>query len=919
MARYLCFLFFITCPAVTIFGQGSLTGKVIDTAEKRMLSDAVVVLMNEKDSMLVAFARTDAAGQFTISSTSSGRYIILVSLKNYSDYTQFVSLSNDQAVDIGQIPLITVAHLLEEVIVRQTISKIRIKGDTTEYRADSFYVGPNATVEELLKVLPGITVDAKGNITANGKRITEVLVDGEPFFGDDPVLVTRNLRSEMVNKVQVYDKKTDREAFTGVSTGPPKTVIDLKIKQAKKNGFFGNTVVGGGTGGFYNTEFMYNKFSGKEKISFFGVATNTAGAGLSDLNIQRYSDNSVFTNVREMIDPFDNWPGNYNGAGLPRLHTAGIHYSNKWNGDTQSVNFNYKFARLNVEGQTLSNMIQALPDGKRLESNSGENYNNTRMTNRANGFYQFIPDSTSTIKLVLDAHTSQKKISGSLTSQTRENGTELLNSLNRGLALDNGSRTFFGDLVWLKKFKKKRRTMTVGLTGEQNSISSSGYLYALNYLYSGTTGQAVTDTTDQFKQNNSGERTLSTTLSYTEPVSANAIVSIQMGQAYYKGNSGIQSFNRGSGGSYLLRDSANSSDFILEIPRQKLDIQYVLSMRKYRFSAGNAYNFDVYRQNNQHDLQVLKRRFVYNNPSVVFSYSPDAQTMLSLSYRGVTNLPTFQQLQPLIVNLNPVTRFVGNSDLAPSYSNSFNLSFLQFKMVKSQSMSVNLSYNSIHNAIGLSSMVDTFGRTALRWINFQGNYEGNGAVNFTRQIPGVDVFASLRASVQFDRSGSSVNGSLFYTNSTLYSAGLLLRKSRDRKYSISLGSVISYNRIRYNTVAPFEANFMTFQPNVDIDWYLAKRWVFHLDGRVLTRQQVQGFDRIPAVSMLNGWLSARFLQRENLVLKLAVNNILDANALNTRFVGPLYSSQTDYNVIGRYIMLSLAWNFVGNSTQSKAK
>ncbi|MGQ4828094.1 hypothetical protein, partial [Enterococcus faecalis] len=86
------------------------------------------------------------------------------------------------------------ARLLEEVIVRQRVSAIRMKGDTTEYKADSFKVSTNADVQELLKKMPGITVNSKGEITAQGQKVQKVLVDGEEFFSDDPAVVTKNLR-----------------------------------------------------------------------------------------------------------------------------------------------------------------------------------------------------------------------------------------------------------------------------------------------------------------------------------------------------------------------------------------------------------------------------------------------------------------------------------------------------------------------------------------------------------------------------------------------------------------------------------------------------------------------------------------------------------------------------------------------------
>jgi len=150
-----------------VFAQqpvNSIKGTISDTLARQNLYKAVVSVLRAKDSMLVKFARTDAQGHFDIKGIPAGKYVLLTSFPNYADYTDIITIEGN-ALDLGRISMITKAHLLEEVVVKQNKS-IRLKGDTTEYNADSFKVQPNATVEELLKQLPGIQVDKNGKITA---------------------------------------------------------------------------------------------------------------------------------------------------------------------------------------------------------------------------------------------------------------------------------------------------------------------------------------------------------------------------------------------------------------------------------------------------------------------------------------------------------------------------------------------------------------------------------------------------------------------------------------------------------------------------------------------------------------------------------------------------------------------------------
>src|ERR1700733_12040323 len=170
--------------------------------------------------------------------------------------------------------MILKSKLLAEVLVKGTRAAIKIKGDTTEYNAAAFKIQPNAKVEDLLKQLPGIQVDKDGKITAEGQEVKKVLVDGEEFFGDDPTLVTKNIRADMVDKVQLYDKKSDQATFTGIDDGQKTKTINIKLKEDKKNGMFGKAEAGDGTQNIYQGQLLFNAFKSKEKFSVYGTLGN---------------------------------------------------------------------------------------------------------------------------------------------------------------------------------------------------------------------------------------------------------------------------------------------------------------------------------------------------------------------------------------------------------------------------------------------------------------------------------------------------------------------------------------------------------------------------------------------------------------------------------------------------------------------
>ena len=261
----ICLLLFVSRIA---FAQNNyaVKGVIADSVEHVKLQNSSIAVLQAKDSLLVKYTRAGEDGAFSFNGLAKGKYILLVSYPDYADYTQSFTLdSTKQLRNFGNINITPKSRLLKEVIIKGTAAQMKIKGDTTEFNAKAFVTQPNARVEDLLKQLPGITVDQNGNITAQGEAVKKVLVDGEEFFGDDPTLVTKNIRADMVDKVQVYDKKSDQATFTGIDDGKKEKTINIKLREDKKKGMFGKVEAGDGPQGIYQGELLFNAFKAKQK------------------------------------------------------------------------------------------------------------------------------------------------------------------------------------------------------------------------------------------------------------------------------------------------------------------------------------------------------------------------------------------------------------------------------------------------------------------------------------------------------------------------------------------------------------------------------------------------------------------------------------------------------------------------------
>ncbi|MBO9659911.1 MAG: hypothetical protein J7527_13915, partial [Chitinophagaceae bacterium] len=277
----------LVCLTQCAFSQtSSIKGSARDTLEKKNLSNAVVSLLRPADSVLVKFGRTNASGVFHIGNIESGEYIMLVTFPKFADYSDRIKLPAGEELNLGAIPLTPKSQLLSEVIVRAN-NTIRVKGDTTEFTADSFKVREGATVEELLKVIPGMSVNSKGEVTAQGKRVDKVLVDGEEFFGADPTIATQNIGAKAVDKVQVFESKSEADQLKGIgATGDGNKTINIKLKESARKGYFGRVEGSTDFDKLNNGKVMFNRFKGNKKFSVYGTKSNisTGSLGWEDRN-----------------------------------------------------------------------------------------------------------------------------------------------------------------------------------------------------------------------------------------------------------------------------------------------------------------------------------------------------------------------------------------------------------------------------------------------------------------------------------------------------------------------------------------------------------------------------------------------------------------------------------------------------------
>ena len=923
MRKLTAYLLILFISIHSSFGQTALIkGNVSDTIEKKGLANSVVLLFHKSDSMMVKFTRTNASGEFLLKNIPAGDFLLMVSYPAYADYIDELHIKDSSETDLLTIPMILKRQLLQTVLVTADKGSIRIKGDTTEYKADSFKVQPGATVEDLLKKLPGIQVDKNGKITAQGETVQKILVDGEEFFGDDPTLVTQNLRADMVDKVQVFDKKSDQATFTGIDDGERQKTINLKLKEDKKNGYFGKLDGGIGTDGYYNYQAMFNAFKKKRKLSAYGILSNTGKTGLnwqenntygqSFASTLDYDETSGFYFSNNQSDDLESWSGQYEGMGYPTVQTAGIHYNDKWHDDKESINANYKILQLQVNGTSTTNSQNILPDTF-YYNNQHQSFNNKILRNRASAIYEFQFDSTSSLKINADGGSDHKITNNAYTSEALASDSSLVNQSDRTVTTDGVISSLNSNILWRKKMHKKGRTISLNFRENYTNDNTNGYLYADNNFYINglpSENQVV----DQYKQYNNKNLLLNTKITYSEPLSPVSSLIANYGVYLDNSSSDRTSYNRGSDGKYSQIDSLYSNDYEFTIFTQQGGLSYLLSKKKLKLTAGTNVGFTDFKQTDVHANAVTTRNFINWYPQATLTYSFAQQTRISFRYNGNTTQPTIKDIQPIPNNEDPLNIYIGNPNIKPQFTNNFRISFNDYKVLAERGIYVSINGSFTEDAISSNDYVDSFGRKVYQSVNVDGNNTFNAYFGywFKWKKPGINI--DIDPSFSHNRYVNIVNTVTNATNSNNYTLGLNLNKWKEKKYGIGIFSSATFTESVSSIQEGIKTNYWTFNVRPDIDFFLPLKFQVHTDCDFNFRQKTSVFDANTNVILWNAWLGKKFLKNDVLLVKVSANDILNQNKGFNRTVTSNYISQTTNTTIQRYFMLSVVWNFTKAGT-----
>ncbi len=913
--KQLVILFILFCCARQGLGQTyTLKGSVKDTLNGVPLPLSSVVLISAKDSNIVAYTRADSAGNFMLAADKEGKYLLRITFPSFADYVDKVNL-NKTVTDVGMVPMVSKEHLLKEFVLTKQISAIKIKGDTTEYVADSFKVKTGANVEDLLKRLPGIEVDKNGQITAQGETVQKILVDGEEFFSDDPKVVTKGLQANVVDKVQVYDKKSDQAEFTGVDDGQKTKTINLKLKEDKKKGFFGKLDAGGGTDNYYQEQGMLNAFKGKRQVAAFGILSNTDKVGLG------WQDNGKFGAGNEMIsdedgntyfmnntdDGFNNWDGRYNGEGLPKVGTGGVHFADKWHEDKNHVTANYRYGQqqVDIDGTTTTQYALAGDSSNvnlmhKTQHSRGERHG-------LDGMYELKIDSNNTIKLTASAGTKTSEVKSDFNTLTYLHtlaGDDTLYTNQRTATNKTTANYVNAELLYKKKFAKKGRTLSIDLKENYNQSLSDGHLFSIIVP---DTANAVNSVIDQKKTNNTNTLALFGKATYTEPLSK--VLSLEIHYSGLLNNATSQNYSyNNTGGAYDVRDDNYSSNYQYNIFTQVGGLYFRWVYKKLNFSVGSNVSYTNYMQTDKLTTDTTFNRNYFNiAPKAVFNYKISNQRSVNFNYSGKTQQPTLSEIQPLRQNTDPTNITIGNPQLRQEFIHSLFASFNDYKILSHRSFYANVNATFVNDDISTSTYTKN-GINTTQFVNVNGDYNAHSWISYNFKLKKPELGLGLHLSPGFSHSNNFINGQKNSNNNNSYEIGPHASMYKEDKYEFWFSPTITYYDNKA-TISTYSTNYWLSNTEFNGSVQLPKKFEIGTELNLMFRQQSALFPTNNNVIKWNAWVSKKFGKKKELEARISVYDILNQNLGYDRSANASIVTQSSYNTIRRYGMLNIIWNF----------
>ena len=930
---YIVFCMALLLTAFTVHAQtakGILKGRLADTSSRQVLRQATIKILNPGDSSVVREGISDDNGRFVINTIPKGTYTLQVKYSGYDTRYQSFKLTDSIFIlDAGNIYMQLHENALTDVVVEAP--PIVIKADTTEFNAQMFHVKPNSTAADLLQKLPGVDVDAQGNIKAQGETVQRVLVNGKRFFGDDPKMATQNLPSDVIDKIQTFDDLSDQSKFTGFDDGNRVKTINIITKKNMNNGYFGKVIAGVADKGLYDEAANISKFDGNEQITFIGQANNTNKQNFTVQDILGSSGGGGVGGAAgaNFGGAGGNRAGNGGGLtlasptganGLTTTWAGGLNYRNTW-GKTEAYG-SYFYNNLNTVQDQKSSTEDLLQNGDTsLYDNQTSGSTTRKINQRVNLNIETSFDSANS--MVIRPNGSYQTTTGiSQTNTTTTRGlTTPVSSTDANTNTYGAGYNGSADILFRHKFAKKGRTFSIDLNLSGNTNDGNGLNYSSS-IYNLSKGDS-TRLINQYYTSNTNTQGISPTFSYTEPIGKKSIIELNYNYAYNKTTADRYTYDFDSSAKgYTSPDALLTNTYLTTYYSNRATLSYRYQNTNLNFSIGNGVQFGNLSSINTSKVDTVTQHYTNIYPTANLTWRITRTQTLKFNYTGRTSQPSATQLEPIINNSDPNNIQIGNPGLKQTFTNNFRLLFTSFDNVKFTNMFASINASFVGNNIVNKTITNTStGVDSITPVNLNGTYnlsaffnygfplkKPKSNLNFTTNVSETRGVSMIGTDTT-NKAGTVVESIAPAQNFTsTFTAGETIKWTTNLKdnFDVNFSGAPTYNIAHYSQ-NDSSIKYFSFLLTTEATWFTKSGWILTANlNYTYYGGRAAGYNT--SVPLLNAGIAKQFLKNKRGELRLTVYDVLNQNVSITRNVTPSYVQDVQTKVLTRYALLTFTYN-----------
>lgn len=911
----------------------SLSGFLQDLADNRPLAGASVRIAAVDTTGIEQQMVTDTSGKFIFSNLPSLRYQLTITTVGYEVVRQTIRIDSAD-LDMGSIPMSKESKILGEVNVTVTTPPVRQKLDTLEYSANAFKVNPDANAEDMIKKMPGVTVD-KGTVTAQGEQVRKVTIDGREFFGDDATAALRNMPAEVIDKIQVFDRLSDQAQFTGFDDGNAQKSINIVTKANMRSGNFGRVYAGYGTDERYSAGGNVSFFNGDRRISFVGLANNVNQQNFAAQDLLGATSTPTRSGNRGNSGggrpqgggggrpQGQGGGGNANNflvgqqSGIAKTNSFGINYSNIY-AKKLTVSGSYFYNNSNTNNDEESTTENFLPgDSSRFYNERSlsetKNYNN-----RVNLRVEYKIDSSNTLLFTPSLSFQNNKFASSITGINSFNANDLISeSFNTNNNSTSGYNLNSG-LLYRHAFAKRGRTISFNLNGGLNNRDGENYLQSYSVFYKTATSQ--TDSIQQFSDQSTKGYNISGNIAYTEPIGKKSQLQFNYNPSFSSNKANQQTFQFNAlEDKYSTFDPGLSNKFDNTVTTQNGGVSFRSGDRDNMYSVGLNY------QNSQLESDqylpystTVNKSFSNILPNAMLRLKLSAKSNIRLNYRSSTNNPSISQLQDVLNIDNPLFVRTGNPELQQQFSNTFFTRYQYTNIAKGQSMFANVFFtntrdyvaNAVYFAKSDSLLSPSFtlreGSQLAKPVNLDGYWSLRSFFTFGMPLRFIKSNINWNVGYTYSKIPGMIDNVLNFSQNHNYNIGAVIASNISEYVDFNLSYSANFNNVKTSTGIQSNNKYFSHNAGVQLNLLSKNGWVLQNDlNNTYYSGLSGGFNQ-------NFWLwnisaGKKFLKDQAGELRLSVFDLLKQNNSITRTVTETYIEDVRNQVLQQYFMLTFSY------------